>query len=91
MRVDKRQILYQLVKQDLWENLSPEEIRLYLLLIVATDNKKGKGKLSLREINHCLDVSLRDVKKTMHNLQKLHLIKVEFCKEHSIRFQLLSP
>lgn len=93
MSINKRKILCRVVEEGLWENLSPEEIRLYLLLIIITDKRRGEGKLSLREINHCLGhkFTLKQVEKRMYNLQRFNLIKVTCCEQWSIQFQLLSP
>ncbi|MBE0478239.1 hypothetical protein IBX65_03845 [Candidatus Aerophobetes bacterium] len=91
MRINKRQILNQLVKKDLWENLSSKEIRLYLLLIVTADSKGGKGELSLQEVNRYLEISLNGLKRTICGLQKLHLAKVNHCDEWSFQFQLVCP
>lgn len=91
MGVDKREILYQLVKKELWEKLSPGEIRLYLLFVVAVDKKRGKGKLSLEEINLYLKLNLDELKKKLKSLQKLNLIKAKFCEKHSVQFQILPP
>jgi len=88
--INKREILHQLVKKELWENLSSKEFRLYLLLVAVTDKKGGRGKLNLKEVNNYLELDRDELKKAMYNLQKLNLIKVESLEEKNVQFRLLS-
>lgn len=89
MRVDKREILRKLVRGDLWEKLSAKEIRLYLLLIIATDKKKGAGKLSWEEISYYLGPGFtwNELKEIVSNLQKLCLVEFNY-EGRNINFKL---
>ena len=86
----KRKMLYQLFEHDLWEKLSPEEIRLYLLLVVISDKKEGKGRITLEEINSCLSIKFtRDkLKRAISNLQKCNLVKMSSFGESDFHFKL---
>ena len=41
MKIDKRELLEKLSQTNLWQNLSAEEVRLYLLLIICADEVRG--------------------------------------------------
>jgi len=90
MKINKREMLYRLVRKDLWENLSPEEIRLYLLLVITSDGEKGRGKLSWKEITYYLGPGFtRDgLRKAVNNLQKFGLVEISSCREWDIQFRL---
>ncbi len=90
MGIDKREIFEKLIKGNFWRNLSCEEIRLYLLLVVVADDKEGKGKINLEEISTYLNLNLNELKKAIYNLQKLDLIRINYCGG-SIQFQFLFP
>ena len=44
-RTNKHKVLKELKQENLWERLSPEEIRIYLLLIIFADKVKRAGRL----------------------------------------------
>ena len=58
MDIDRRKLLRTLIAEDLWKRLSPEEVRLCLLLIISIDEAKKIGKLKKRDIEKCLGYSL---------------------------------
>ena len=58
MKIDRRNLLRTLITEDLWKRLSPEEVRLYLLLVISVDETKKIGKLKKRDIEKCLGYSL---------------------------------
>jgi len=43
MDISRRKLLRRLITEDLWKRLSPEEVRLYLLLITSIDETKKTG------------------------------------------------
>jgi len=91
--VDKRELLYKLINEKLWKNLSDKEIRLYLFLIVISDKEEGSGKLNLKEINFNLGFKFNknDIEKAMEKLQKLNLISIASLKKYTIKFILKLP
>ena len=91
--MDKRELLYKLINEKLWKNLSDKEIRLYLFLIVISDKEEGSGKLNLKEINFNLGFKFNknDIEKAMEKLQKLNLISIASLKKYAIKFILKSP
>jgi len=90
--VDKRELLYKLINEKLWKNLSDKEIRLYLFLIVISDKEEGSGKLNLEEINFNLGFKFNknDIEKAMEKLQKLNLISIASLKKYTVKFILKS-
>jgi hypothetical protein len=90
MRINKREILCRLVRKDLWESLSPQEIRLYLLLIITSDGEKGKGKLTWKEIRYYLgpEFTREKLKRAADNLQKFGLVEISSYRERDIQFKL---
>lgn len=90
--MDKRELLYKLINEKLWKNLSDKEIRLYLFLIVISDKEEGSGKLNLKEINFNLGFKFNknDIEKAMEKLQKLNLISIASLKKYTIKFILKS-
>ena len=40
MDINRRKLLKTLITEDLWKRLSPEEVRLYLLLVISADETK---------------------------------------------------
>ncbi len=92
MRIDKEKLLRVIFEGGLWEKLSPEEIRLYLLFIVCVDERKGEGKLNGEEIEECLGINIQKekLKKVSFTLEKLHLARVEYLPEKSeVKFRLI--
>ncbi|MCD6574407.1 hypothetical protein J7K97_01855 [Candidatus Aerophobetes bacterium] len=91
--MDKRELLYKLINEKLWKNLSDKEIRLYLFLIVISDKEEGSGKLNLKEINFNLGFKFNknDIEKAMEKLQKLNLISIASLKKYTVKFILKSP
>jgi len=91
MRIDKEKLLRVIFEGDLWEKLSPEGVRLYLLFIVRVDERKGGGKLNYQEIEECLGVNIQKekLKKVSSTLEKLHLARIEYVPEKSeVKFRL---
>jgi len=93
MDINRQKLLRTLITEDLWKRLSPEEVRLYLLLIISIDEKKETGKLKKHHIEKCLGYSLTvgQLEKIGHTLRELHLAEIEYSKEKSeIKFTLLT-
>lgn len=88
--MNKREILSRLVEKGVWERLSPEEVRLYLLFIIAMDNRQGEGLIRIQQIRNYLQINEEELKKVLDNLQKNNLIKVQYRDEQNIKFQVLS-
>jgi len=42
MKIDKHELLEKLSQTNLWKNLSAEEVRVYLLLIICADEIRGR-------------------------------------------------
>jgi hypothetical protein len=92
MDVDRRKLLRTLITEDLWKRLSPEEVRLYLLLIISIDETEEIGRLKQRDIEKCLGYSLTvgKLEKIAHAFRELHLAEIEHSKEKSeIKFILV--
>jgi len=92
MDIDRRKLLRKLITEDLWKSLSPEEIRLYFLLIISIDGTKETGKLRKRDIKKCLGYSLsvEQLEKIGHTLPELNLADIEYSKDKSeIKFTLM--
>lgn len=92
MRIDKRKSLRVAVEKNLWEKLSPEEVRLYLLFIVRVDERNGEGKLNCQEIEEYLGTNIQKekLKKASLVFEKLHLVRIEYVPEKSeVKFKLL--
>ena len=85
MDVNRQKLLRTLITEDLWKRLSPEEVRLYLLLIISIDETKKIGKLKKRDIEKCLGYSLSvgQFEKIGHTFRELHLAETEYSKERS--------
>jgi len=91
MDIDRRKLLRRLITEDLWKRLSPEEVRLCLLLIISIDETKKIGKLEKRDIEKCLGYSLTvgELEKILHTFRELNLAEIEYSKEKSeIKFTL---
>ncbi len=67
-----------MIEESLWKRLSWCDIRLYLSLVICADEAKGKGRLSLEVLEKCLGdkFSWEQLEKVAHNLEKLHLAKI---------------
>jgi len=92
MRIDKRELLRKLTHENLWKRLSSEEIRLYLVLIIFADEVKGTGRLSSKALEGCLgnNFSRDQLQKAAHDLEKLHLVKLDISSPGSeIEFEFL--
>ena len=92
MRINKRELLKELTEENLWKRLSSQEIRLYLLLIIFTDNVKGTGSPSLKHLERYLGNNFpRDrLEKVAHDLENLHLVKLDISSPGSeIEFEFL--
>jgi len=93
MDINRRKLLRTLIAEDLWKRLSPEEVRLYLLLIISIDETKEIRKLKKRDIEKCLGYSLTvgQLAKIAHSFRELNLAGIEYSKEKSeIKFTLLT-
>jgi len=66
MDINRGKPLRRLITEDLWKRLSPEEVRLYLLLVISIDETKEMGKLKKQDIERCLGYSL-----TVGQLEKI--------------------
>lgn len=90
--MNKRQLLTMLTDSDLWKKLSPEEIRLYLLLVIFAGKRGNRGKLRGKELKEWLGESfdIKHLKKAAYSLESLHLVKIDCSSKNSeIRFELL--
>ncbi|MEA1965423.1 MAG: hypothetical protein U9O41_09945, partial [Candidatus Aerophobetes bacterium] len=67
--MNKRRLLTKLTDSDLWEELSPEEIRLYLLLVIFVGKRKRKGKLRWGELKEWLgeNFDIKQLKKAAYS------------------------
>ena len=92
MDIDRGKLLRRLITEDLWKRLSPEEVRLYLLLITSIDETKKIGKLKKQDIEKCLGYSLTvgQLEKTAYTFRELNLAEIEYSEEKSeIEFTLV--
>jgi len=92
MKINKEKSLRLVFEKNLWEKLSPEGVRLYLLFITRVDEKKGEGKLNCQEIEKYLGINIQKekLKKVSSTLEKLHLARVEYISGKSeVKFKLL--
>jgi len=93
MSIDKRKLLWTITEKGLWKDLSSEEIRLYFLLLIFADISNGEGKISWNDLNYYLAPHFHreKLKKTVQNLEKLHLVKINFSMDKSeIGYKILS-
>ncbi len=91
--MNRRKLLRTLITEDLWKKLSPEEVRLYLLLIISMDETKEIGELRKRDIEKCLRYSLTvwQLEKIGHAFRELNLAEIGYSKGKSeIKFTLLT-
>lgn len=79
MKINKRELLKKLIEENLWEKLSSQEIKLYLLFVIFADKTKGSGKLSSKVLSKYLgnNFSLGQLKKAAYSLQEFHLLKLD--------------
>ena len=92
MDIDRRKLLRTLITKDLWKRLSPEEVRLHLLLIISIDEPKEIGKLKKTDIEKCLGYSLPvgQLEKIAHTFRELNLAEMQYSKGKSdIKFELV--
>ena len=92
MDVNRRKLLRALIRKDLWKRLSPEEVRLYLLLVISIDETKKIGRLEKQDTEKCLGYNLTvgQLEKIAHTFRELHLAEIEYAKDKSeIKFTLL--
>jgi len=92
MKINKRELLKKLIQENLWKKLSPEEIRLYLFLIICADEVKGTGRLRLKVLGGCLGNNFPrgQLEKAAHDLESLHLAKLDISSPRSeIEFEFL--
>ena len=93
MDIDRGKLLRTLIAEHLWKRLSPEEVRLYLLLVISIDETKKIRKLKKQDIEKCPGYSLTagQLEKIAHTFRELHLAEIEYSKEKSeIKFTLLA-
>ncbi len=82
-----------MIEESLRKRLSWCGIRLYLFLVICADDAKGKGRLSLEVLEKCLGdkFSWEQLEKAAHNLEKLHLAKINISSLSSkIEFEFLA-
>lgn len=92
MKINKEKSLRLVFEKNLWEKLSPEEVRLYLLFVVRVDERKEEGKLNCQEIEEYLGINIQEekLKKVFSTLEKLHLVRVKYVPGKSeVKFKLL--
>ena len=79
MKINKRELLEKLVQTNLWKNLSPEEVRLYLLLVICAVEIRGVGRLSSEVIERCLEnnFTMDQLEKAFRELENLSLLKLD--------------
>ncbi len=81
-----------MIKESLWKKLFWCDIRLYLFLVICADERKGKGRLSLEVLERGLGdkFSWEQLEKAAHNLEKLHMAKINISSLSSkIEFEFL--
>ncbi|MEA3485710.1 MAG: hypothetical protein U9R03_03270 [Candidatus Aerophobetes bacterium] len=91
MKIDKRKLLKTIITQDLRKKMSPEEIRVYLLLVISVDQANGMGKISREYLERHLGHSLynEQLEKMAHTFRRLHFAKIDYSPEKSeIEFRL---
>ncbi len=92
MKIDKRELLEKLIQANSWENLSPEEVRLYLLLVICADKARGTGRLNPEVLEECLGSNFTgdQLEEACHDLENLSLFKLEIPSSGSeIKFEFL--
>ena len=79
MKIDKGELLEKLSQTNLWQNLSAEEVTLYLLLIIFADEIRGAGRLSPEVLERCLgsDFTMDQLEKAFRELENLSLLKLD--------------
>lgn len=93
MQVDKRGLLKAFLRrEDLCKKLSPDDIRLFLLLVVSSEKGEREGKLSWENVKEYLGDNFgKDrLKRTASSLEKVGLAQVTFHPgEAEIAYRLL--
>lgn len=92
MKIKKHGLLKKLTQENLWKRLSPEEIRLYLFLIICADEVKGTGRLRLKVLEACLGNNFprSQLEKAAYDLEKLCLVKLDISSPGpEIKFEFL--
>jgi len=92
MKTNKRELLRKLIQEDLWKKLSPEEVRLYLVLITFAVEVKGTGRLGSKDLEGCLgpNFSRSRLEKAALDLENLHLGKADISSRGpAIEFEFL--
>ncbi len=79
MKIDKRELLEKLSQTNLWQNLSAEELRLYLLLIICADEIRGAGRLSPEVLERCLgsNFTMDQLEEAFRELENLSLLRLD--------------
>ncbi len=79
MKIDKGELLEKLSQTNLWQNLSAEEVRLYLLLMICADEIRGAGKLSPEILERCPgnNFTMDQLEKAFRELENLSLLKLD--------------
>ena len=79
MKIDKGELLEKLSQTNLWQNLSAEEVRVYLLLIICADEIRGAGRLSPEVLERCLgsNFTMDQLEKALHELESLSLLRLD--------------
>ena len=92
MKINKRELLEELIQAGLWKNLSPEEIRLYLFIVICADKVRGTGRLNPEVLDECLGSNFtRDqLEEACHDLENISLLKLDISSPGSgIEFEFL--
>jgi len=79
MKIDKSELQEKLSQTNLWQNLSAEEVRVYLLLIICADEIRGAGRLSPEVVERCLanNFTMDQLEKALHQLESLSLLRLD--------------
>lgn len=92
MKINKRKLLEKLTQANSWENLSPEDIRLYLFIVICADKARGTGRLDPEVLEECLGCNFTtdQLEEACHDLENISLFKLEISPSGSeIKFEFL--
>ena len=92
MKINKRELLEKLIQANSWENLSAEEIRLYLFIVICADKVRGTGRLNPEVLEECLGSNFTgdQLEEACHDLENISLFKLEIPSSGSeIKFEFL--
>ena len=92
MKIDKGELLEKLSQTNLWQNLSAEEVRVYLLLIICADDIRGAGRLSPEVLERCSgnNFTVDQLEKALHEVEDLSLLRLDIASAGSeIGFRFL--